>query len=241
MFAVCQTSNRSLWIGGWRDGHDSTLPQMRRVSPAIGGRAGQRTEFGRAPEGNSCGALSKLVLVNTSGSDTLLLLAVVGQSSAITNGTLRQHCGCNNAKTRGKPYDANPGPPHKRESAMKLAMLMSALLSGCCAFVPCHPGLTASGRVVQAGTGSPVNGADISVFSTKLHSGPDGCFKFMVADALPFTFAVTSSGYKAVSSKPPRGYVRGKVMLALEGSNDTSTVLWEALSDQEFAALPSCG
>ena len=84
-----------------------------------------------------------------------------------------------------------------------LALLSASLLSGCCMFFPCHPGLWAYGRVTRAGTEEPVVGASVSVFGTTIRTSADGCFKLQLADALPFTFTVTGTGYKAAVSTPP--------------------------------------
>ena len=67
-----------------------------------------------------------------------------------------------------------------------LALLSASLLSGCCMFFPCHPGLWAYGRVTRAGTEEPVVGASVSVFGTTIRTSADGCFKLQLADALPF-------------------------------------------------------
>lgn len=128
-------------------------------------------------------------------------------------------------------------------SKMKLTTLglsMACLLSGCCMFVPCHPGLWAYGRVTRAGTGEPIVGAAVAVFGTHFRTGADGCFKFELADGLPFTFTVTREGYKAAVSEPPRGFFKGTVELAQDTSTEPSAVTWTQSSEQGFAAAPKC-
>ncbi len=118
--------------------------------------------------------------------------------------------------------------------------VLTASLSGCCMFIPCHPGLWAHGMVTRAGTSEPIVGANVTVFGNTVRTGSDGCFKVDLADALPFEFTVTSAGYRPAISTPPRGYFKVNVDLARENSSEASTVTWKISSSQEFAASPNC-
>ncbi len=120
------------------------------------------------------------------------------------------------------------------------ALLATTLLSGCSLFAPSHPGLWAYGKVTEAGTGTPIAGASISVFGTTLRSGAGGCFKLQRADALPFEFVVSNPGDKPAASVPPRGYFHVSVELAPEGSQGASAVTWAEANEQAFIAAPDC-
>jgi hypothetical protein len=120
------------------------------------------------------------------------------------------------------------------------ALLAPALLSGCCMFFPCHPGLWAYGRVTEAGTGTPIVGASVSVFGTTLTTGAGGCFKLQLADALPFEFTVKNPGDKPATSTPPRGHFLVSVELAPDGSERASVISWSASNEQAFAAARDC-
>lgn len=120
------------------------------------------------------------------------------------------------------------------------ALLATALLSGCSLFAPSHPGLWAYGQVTEAGTGTPIVGASISVFGTTLESGAGGCFKLQLADALPFEFVVSKPGNKPAEAVPPRGYFHVSVELAPEGSRGVSAVTWAEAKQQVFVEAPDC-
>jgi hypothetical protein len=107
-------------------------------------------------------------------------------------------------------------------------------------FVPCHRGLWAYGAVTQAGTGTPIVGASVSVFGTTVRTGAGGCFKLRLADALPFEFTVRNPGDKPAVSTPPRGYFRVAVVLAAEASDGVSAISWAESEEQAFVAAPDC-
>jgi len=123
---------------------------------------------------------------------------------------------------------------------LSLAIVAVPLLSGCCMFFPCHPGLWAYGTVTQAGTGTPIVGASVSVFGTTVRTGAGGCFKLQLADGLPFEFTVRNAGDKPAASTPPRGYFRVSVALAPDGSEGVSAVTWAEAKEQAFIAAPAC-
>lgn len=120
------------------------------------------------------------------------------------------------------------------------ALLAAALLSGCCMFFPCHPGLWAYGKVTEAGTGKPIVGASVSVFGTTLTTSAGGCFKLQLADALPFEFTVNSPGDKPAVSTPPRGHFRVSVEMAPEGSESASVISWTPTNEQSFISASDC-
>ena len=117
---------------------------------------------------------------------------------------------------------------------------LASTLSGCCMFVPCHPGLRAHGHAMDVSTGKPLDYASITVFGARFRTDTNGCVKFALADGLPFTFDVTRTGYKPLASTPPRGYFELDIELAPEGSAQAGAVTWKASTEARFNAAPAC-
>jgi hypothetical protein len=121
-----------------------------------------------------------------------------------------------------------------------LAPMAATLLSGCCMFMPCHPGLRAYGTVRQTGTGAPLVGARISVFGSAFTTTPSGCFKFTLPDGSPFELSVTHAGDEPVTVPSRTGFFHVAVALAPEGADDASTVSWVESTERDYLAAPDC-
>lgn len=117
-------------------------------------------------------------------------------------------------------------------------LVATLVLSGCCAFVPCHPATALVGTVVSP-EGTPVASAQINLYGSKLATNSGGCFKARLADALPFTFVVAAPGYKAVQVAAKSGFYRTSVVLFPEQAAQSSRVDWFLLSAKEYEEV-SC-
>ena len=61
-----------------------------------------------------------------------------------------------------------------------------SVLTGCCAFVPCHPATSLIGAVRDA-NGRPVTNATVTLYGTTISTDSKGCFNLHAPDASPFT------------------------------------------------------
>ncbi len=127
-----------------------------------------------------------------------------------------------------------------RSVTSSVTILLSAFLAGCCAFVPCHPGTWVFGTVSVAQSSSPVSGATISLFNSKLVSSSSGCFKVHLSSAYPLTFSVSAPGYKRVEVPAKFGFYKLAVALAPEQSSESSSVEWHETSESEFHNASPC-
>lgn len=120
-----------------------------------------------------------------------------------------------------------------------LISFIAVYLTGCCMFVPCHPGTWALGSVLDT-TGKPIKNATVSLYGSNQITNSEGCFKFHLADGLPFTFTATATGYKSIEvpSKPGHFYI--KVKLAPMNSNNSSEVIWEEISSKKYNTAKEC-
>jgi hypothetical protein len=109
--------------------------------------------------------------------------------------------------------------------ASVLAALGSAVVSGCCAFAPCHPLVSAAGRITSV-TGEPIAGADVQLHNMKGKSDVNGCFRLSGGDALPFEIRVSAAGFKALSAEAKSGIFQVEVLLAPQDSANVSVVKW---------------
>jgi hypothetical protein len=115
-----------------------------------------------------------------------------------------------------------------------------ALLSGCCAIYPCHPGLSVHGTVVSTDTHQPINGISVGLFGTKV-TCPSSEFRIHLSSALPFTLSVSASGYKPIEVPAKFGYYQARVVLAPSQTIGASTVEWVEISELEFGRAHGCG
>jgi hypothetical protein len=109
----------------------------------------------------------------------------------------------------------------------------TASLAGCCAFVPCHPGTSVLGTVLEAQSHAPIPGATVGLFGSKLASSSTGCFKLHLASALPLTLTASAPGYKSVEVPANFGSQKVTILLVPQSSSSSSSVTWQATSEAE--------
>jgi hypothetical protein len=127
-----------------------------------------------------------------------------------------------------------------RRLAQSTSAIFAALLTGCCAIYPCHPGLSVHGLVVSEDTHKPINGISIGLFGTKV-TCPSNEFRIHLSSALPLTLSVSASGYKPIEAPAKFGYYQARVVLAPNQTNGASTVEWVEISELEFGRAQGCG
>ena len=110
---------------------------------------------------------------------------------------------------------------------------LALVLNGCCAFMPCHPGSWYSGTVTNL-DGIAIESTKVGLYGTNVNIGPDGCFKFHMADAYPLKLVANAEGYKPISTDPKRGFYRVKIKLAEVNSSKTSLIEWQPITSTEF-------
>ena len=109
--------------------------------------------------------------------------------------------------------------------ASLITALSTLVISGCCAFAPCHPAMTVAGRVTAA-SGEPIEGAAIKLHSMQGASDARGCFRLSGADAVPFELDVAASGFKTLTAEAKSGIFQVEVVLAPQDGPQVSTVKW---------------
>jgi hypothetical protein len=122
---------------------------------------------------------------------------------------------------------------------MYLLFFTAIYLTGCCMFMPCHPGTWMTGFVTDM-NGKPIENATVSLYGSKQITTSKGCFKFALADALPFTFTAEAVGYQPIEVPRKIGYYFISVRLAPLNSNNTSEVIWEKVSNKEYIQDKTC-
>jgi hypothetical protein len=123
--------------------------------------------------------------------------------------------------------DARPGTLYFASVALAL--------SGCCAFVPCHPSTAVVGKILTEG-GSLPPAPRLALYGTGLNANATGCFKARFADALPFTFSAAAEGYKKIETPARRGFYRVTVTLAPTHSTRESRIEWDPIPASEYDA-----
>lgn len=118
-------------------------------------------------------------------------------------------------------------------------IVLSCLISGCCALFPCHYGTRISGVVVSA-SGAPIEGAVVRLYGTEKKSATNGCFVFNLASALPFELEAKAPGYKVYKGEVKFGFYSVTVTLVPDGSVNSSTATWREISEQEFKNGGKC-
>ena len=113
-------------------------------------------------------------------------------------------------------------------------------LSGCCAFVPCHPQTSVVGLVVSSETERAIPDADVRLFGDKVTVSRDGCFKTHLPWAYPLTLTVSATGYKGAASSVEAGFQRVRVILHPAGSVGDSAISWGEIEEEEFADARAC-
>ena len=116
---------------------------------------------------------------------------------------------------------------------------MCIAITGCCAFVPCHPATSLVGAVLNS-DGLPVANANVALYGTKSTTDSKGCFNMQVADALPFTFAVTAQGYKSAEIEAKPGFYNVQTKLAPTQSAEKSQIEWVSISSAEYRSFTPC-
>jgi hypothetical protein len=115
----------------------------------------------------------------------------------------------------------------------------AVVVSGCCAFAPCHPSMTVAGRVTSI-SGEPVPAAHIRLHGMTGTSNKEGCFRLSGADALPFELVVEAAGFKPLTAEAKSGIFQITVELAPQDSSKASAVHWEKSRVVPPAAVPGC-
>jgi hypothetical protein len=118
-------------------------------------------------------------------------------------------------------------------------LLVSFFLSGCCSFVPCHPGTKAIGHVTNL-NGRPIEGAVVTLYGSEEVTDAEGCFRFELADALPFVLTVTASDYKRLEVHRKIGTYNITVNLAPINSAESSSITWTELGSYEYGKMKGC-
>lgn len=119
-------------------------------------------------------------------------------------------------------------------------MLLALLsLSGCCYFVPCHPGGYVSGTVIDAVSRRAVSNADVRLYSYRARSTQSGCFALGGADALPFEFGVSALGYKPTIVRAVPGWFVATVELVPEDRPGVSKSEILEVSEGRYTELSS--
>lgn len=113
-------------------------------------------------------------------------------------------------------------------------------LTGCCAFVPCHPATSVVGTVRDA-NGRPVAHATVTLYCTTISTDSKGCFSLHAPDALPFTFTVAAADYKSAPVEAKAGFYRVSASLAPTQSQDQSQVEWVSIPPNEYDSSTPCG
>jgi len=125
-----------------------------------------------------------------------------------------------------------------RTSQLRVAWLsLPLLVSGCCYFMPCHPGGYVVGVVTDAISGQAIPNASVRLYYYDINSAPSGCFKLGGADALPFEFGASAPGYKPVVVDATPGFYRATVKLMPVGSPGNSTSTAVDISSEQYAEL----
>jgi len=119
------------------------------------------------------------------------------------------------------------------------AIVFGALLTGCCGFVPCHPGTWVTGSVLTA-DGQALPGARVTLYGTTKTTNAVGCFNSHVSNALPFTFAASAAGYKTAETRAMPGFHRVQVKLVASESLASSQVEWFPISEADYLASKPC-
>ncbi|RIX43463.1 MAG: carboxypeptidase regulatory-like domain-containing protein [Rhodocyclales bacterium GT-UBC] len=116
---------------------------------------------------------------------------------------------------------------------------MCIALTGCCAFVPCHPATSLVGAVLNS-DGLPVANANVALYGTNSTTDSNGCFSMHVAAALPLTFAVTAQGYKSAEIVAKPGFYNVQTKLVPTLSPEKSQIEWVSISPAEYRSLTPC-
>lgn len=125
------------------------------------------------------------------------------------------------------------------KSSLSRISLLSApfFLSGCCYFVPCHPGTYIAGTVTDAVSHRPISNAAVRLYRYKVHTALSGCFALGGPDALPFEFGVSAPGYKPIVVKAVPGSYRTTVTLIPERSTGESNSEAREISRERYAEI----
>lgn len=105
--------------------------------------------------------------------------------------------------------------------------------------MPCHPGTWALGSVSDT-MGEPIKNATVSLYGSKQITNSEGCFKFSLADGLPFTFTAAAIGYKSIEVPSKAGHFYITVKLAALNSNNSSEVIWKEINSEEYNKAKPC-
>lgn len=114
-----------------------------------------------------------------------------------------------------------------------LYSLFALFLNGCCAFVPCHPGSSYVGKIINS-DGAAIHSSKLMLYGTLVNIADDGCFKVHMADSYPFELLVSAEGYKNISSVPKFGYYRINIILSEANSTDHGLIEWKSISTTEY-------
>jgi len=104
--------------------------------------------------------------------------------------------------------------------------------------MPCHPGTWATG-IVTDNNGTPIENAEITLYSSTQFTKSDGGFRFELADALPFKLTASANGYKFAESPSKSGYFFIEIKLAELNSEENSQIFWKKISSGKYYKLKS--
>ena len=138
-----------------------------------------------------------------------------------------------------KPLIAGVRRDKLKKRLLFLFPFTAVYLTGCCMFMPCHPGTWAFGSVTDF-KGQPIEYATVSLYGSKQITNSEGCFNFSLADALPFTFTATATGYKSIEVPSKPGHYHVRVKLAPMDSSNSSEVIWKKISTEEYNEAKPC-
>ena len=125
-----------------------------------------------------------------------------------------------------------------RSSLSQISLLGASLfLSGCCYFVPCHPGTYIAGTVTDAVSHQAIYNATVHLYHYETQTAPSGCFALGGADALPFEFRVSAPGYRPVVVEAIPGSYQATVTLVPEGGTGKSSSAFREISKDRYTEL----
>lgn len=125
-----------------------------------------------------------------------------------------------------------------RSSLSEISLLgIPLFLTGCCYFVPCHPGTFIAGAVEDGASRRAIPNAAVRLYHYDSRTGPSGCFALGGPDALPFEFGVSAPGYKPVVVEAIPGSYQATVTLIPEGSAGESTSDVREISRDRYTEL----
>jgi hypothetical protein len=119
-----------------------------------------------------------------------------------------------------------------------IASVALASISGCCAFMPCHPAVSVSGRVTTT-SGEPISGAAITLHGMSGIADANGCFILHGPDALPFEIHFDAQGFKPVRTDVKAGSYQAQAVMAPTSTGDESKI--QLSKSRSFAAGPVPG